>query len=178
MKKLNGGSIYQRSKDNLWCATIELGVIDGKRRKKVVASKDRAVVEAKLLEMNPNIRPVGHRSRAENMRAARAIATHKGSEWHAKVRASPNECRYCDTALNGFNMVKDHMIAVEVGGSDGIDTVQPICWECNFFKAKTPHDQFTYDGPKPRPFTVMPVKRKEWERGLEKRRMIKIRGLK
>jgi 5-methylcytosine-specific restriction endonuclease McrA len=104
------------------------------------------------------------------MREARAIATHKQSEWHRKVRASPKICRYCDTPLNGFNMVKDHMIAVEVGGSDGIDNVQPICWECNMTKGKIPHDQFVYQGPKPRPFRVLPIRQEEWDRGQAVRR--------
>jgi hypothetical protein len=164
-RKLNGGTIYQRASDGLWCAAVEMEPVDGKRRKRVVASKDRAVVEARLLEMNPAVRASGLRSRAMAMREARAIATHKPSEWHAKVRASPNFCRYCDTALNGFNQVKDHMIAVEVGGSDGIDNVQPICWECNMDKGKTPHDVFVYRGQKPRPFSVLPIRRKDYERG-------------
>jgi 5-methylcytosine-specific restriction endonuclease McrA len=168
-KRLNGGTIYRQSSDGLWCAAIALPSINGTRRKKVVRSKDRAVVEAKLLEMNPEVRGVGHRSRPEALRAARAIATHTPSEWHAKVRASPKTCRYCETALNGFNMVKDHMISIECGGSDGIDNVQPICWECNNEKRKTPHDAFEYHGQRPRPFTVMPAKRKEYERGQEVR---------
>lgn len=168
-KKLNGGTIYQQAADGLWCAAIALPSLNGTRRKKVVRSKDRAVVEAKLLEMNPAVRGVGHRSRPELMREARAIATHKPSEWHAKVRASTKECRYCDTPLNAFNMVKDHMVSIDCGGSDGIDNVQPICWECNNEKRKTPHDEFEYRGEKPRAFRVMPAKRKEYERGQQAR---------
>ena len=164
MKKLRGGSIYQRASDGLWCATIEAGTVDGKRRKRVVASKDRAVVEAKLREMNPNIGPVGHRSRYENMCRARAIATHTRKEWADKVRSTPEECRYCLVPMSLFNMVKDHMIAIEIGGSDGIDNVQPICWECNLSKRLTHPDKFVYDGPTPRPFTPMPSKVEEYER--------------
>lgn len=169
-KMRNGGTIYQRASDGLWCAAVALPSIDGKRRKRVVTSKDRAVVEAKLLEMNPDVREVGHTPRPVLLRAARAIATHTSSEWQAKVRASPNECRYCETPLNIFNMVKDHMISIDCGGSDGIENVQPICWECNNEKRKTPHDQFKYAGERPRPFRVMPAKRKEYERGYAARR--------
>lgn len=168
--KLNGGSIYQRTSDGLWCAAIALPPVDGKRRKRVIASKDRAVVEAKLRDMNPSVREVGREPRPVALRAARAIATHTQSQWHAKVRASSKQCRYCDTALNVFNTVKDHMISIHRGGSDSIDNVQPICWECNLAKYKTPHDEYVYRGEKPRPFSVMPVKRAEYERGQAVRR--------
>jgi len=43
------GSIYQRS-DGRWCSAIELGRVDGKRRRKVFTSGRRDVVEAKLAE--------------------------------------------------------------------------------------------------------------------------------
>lgn len=163
-----GGTVYQR-KDGMWVAAVELGVIDGKRKRKVITSKDRAVVEDKLRELTGGILRTVTISRAELMRAAKAKATHTPTEWHAKVRNSPKVCRYCETGLNPFNMVKDHMIAVERGGSDGIDNVQPICWECNGEKRTTPHDEFVYKGEKPRPFRVLPVRRPEYERVMAKR---------
>lgn len=168
MSRLKGGagSIYQRQ-DGLWCAALNTGTVNGKRTRKVASNKDRAVVEAKLAEWTANAAPV--KTPAEYMRDARAIATHTAGEWWAKVRSLPKTCRYCDTGLNVFNMVKDHMIAVEAGGSDGIDNVQPICWECNMEKRTIPHDQFTYQGIKPRPFSVLPNRRAEYNRGLEKR---------
>lgn len=141
---------------------------NGKRRRKVVASKDRAVVVVKLAEAVGD-GPGPTKSRAELMRAAQIIATHTPDEWHKKVRESTKICRYCDAALNHFNMVKDHMIAVEAGGSDGIDNVQPICWECNIEKYVTPHDQYIYKGTKPRPFRVFPIRRPEYDRVMEKR---------
>lgn len=162
------GSIYQR-KDGLWCASIEAGSVDGKRRKKVVTSKDRAVVERKLQELTEGYQPREFKSRPEYMRAAREIATHTPQQWYAKLRSLPKTCRYCDTALNHFNMVKDHMIAIEAGGSDGIDNVQPLCWECNVEKARTPHDQYVFKGTKPRPFRVLPVRCNEYQRVMEKR---------
>lgn len=163
-RALNGGTIYQRKSDGLWCAAVALPSIDGKRRKRVVTSKDRSVVESKLLEMNPDVRGAGHTPRPVLLRAARAIATHTDIEWYAKLRASPSDCRYCSAGLNDFNMVKDHMISLECGGSDGIDNVQPICWECNIEKRTTPHDEFEYRGERPRPFRVMPMKVREYER--------------
>jgi len=40
------GTVYRRA-DGLWCAPVELGIIDGKRRKKVFAAKDRDAAVAK-----------------------------------------------------------------------------------------------------------------------------------
>lgn len=161
-----GGTIYQR-RDGLWCVAIEAGTVNGKRKRKVITSKDRDKVVAKLEELATPKTP--KKTRAEYLREARAIATHTPSEWYAKLRTLPKICRYCDTALNHFNMVKDHMIALEAGGSDSIDNIQPICWECNVDKRTTPHDEYTYTGSKPRPFSVFPKRRPEYERVMAKR---------
>lgn len=154
------GSIYQRA-DGQWCVSIEMGIVDGKRKRKVITRKDhwRAVEIFEAHTAGAETK----KTRAEYMQAARAIATHTASEWRAKVKASPKTCRYCDTDLNLFNMVKDHMIAVESGGSDGIDNLQPICWECNMEKRTTHHDEYVFKGDKPRPFTVLPIRRNQYE---------------
>jgi len=163
MSKLKGGagSIYQRG-DGMWCGAVEFGRVDGKRNRKVITSKNRETVEARILELVADRAPV--KTRKEHMADARLIATHTPNEWYAKVRASAKTCRYCDTNLSIFNTVKDHMIAVETGGSDGIDNVQPICWECNNEKRTQHHDEYAYAGEKPRPFSVMPIRRAEYER--------------
>lgn len=166
MSKHKGGSIYQRG-DGLWCVAIEVGIVDGKRKRKVITSKDRDKVVAKLAELAVSKPP--KKSRAEYLREARQIATHTPTQWYAKLRTLPDLCRYCDTQLNHFNMVKDHMIALEAGGSDGIDNVQPLCWECNIDKRTTPHDVYVYTGVKPRPFSVFPKRRPEYERVIAKR---------
>jgi 5-methylcytosine-specific restriction endonuclease McrA len=160
-----GGSLYQRA-DGQWIGTIELGRNEnGTRVRKIVSSTDRATAEARLRELNPNygIKP---RTRTEMMREARKLGTHTGKEWGAKVAATKT-CRYCDTDLNMFNMVQDHILAIESGGSDAIDNLQPICWECNVDKYITPADQYTYTGEKPRPFSVFPNRRKMYDRMME-----------
>lgn len=156
------GTIYLR-KDGMWCAAVELPATDGRRRRKVIASKDRAVVEGKmnLLKEVENIRPVAI-PRSELMKEAQKLGTHTALEWRDVFRAAKN-CRYCETELNSFNTVKDHMIAVGRGGSDAIDNIQAICWECNSEKGPTPHDQYTYLGVKPRPFSPLPQRRGWWE---------------
>ena len=52
------GSIYRRP-DGLWAASIELPSPDGKRRRKVVSSKDKAVVIRKLTELRRNLERAG-----------------------------------------------------------------------------------------------------------------------
>ena len=137
MRSHRHGSIYQRNSDGLWVCAVSL---PGGRRK-TVASKDRAVVEAKLQELLPD--PTPPKTRAQVMAEARRLGTHTEAEFKAKTR-DVKTCRYCGDDLNYWNAVKDHMQSVYCGGSDSIDNVQKICWECNAEKFKTPHDQFTY----------------------------------
>lgn len=42
------GSIYQRESDGLWCTSVDLGIINGKRRRKVIYGKTRKEVADKL----------------------------------------------------------------------------------------------------------------------------------
>ena len=166
MDKLKYGSLYQR-KDGMWVGSVDMGLNEqGKRYRKTVSSKDRATAQAKLDAITTERKPA--KTRAQYLAESRLLGTHTPEEWDAKARTQKT-CRYCDTSLNIFNEVKDHMIALEVGGSDSIDNVQRICWECNMEKRTTPHDEFTYKGPKPRPFSVLPIRRADYQRGLDAR---------
>ena len=42
------GSIYQRESDGKWCATVDLGYVNGKRKRKVIYGKTRKEVVEKL----------------------------------------------------------------------------------------------------------------------------------
>jgi integrase len=42
------GAIYQRESDGLWCTSVDLGIINGKRRRKVIYGKTRKEVADKL----------------------------------------------------------------------------------------------------------------------------------
>jgi len=50
MRGKGEGSIYKR-KDGMWCATVELPAHGGTRRRKVITSKDKGVVIAKLTKL-------------------------------------------------------------------------------------------------------------------------------
>jgi hypothetical protein len=46
------GAIYQRESDGLWCTSVDLGIINGKRRRKVIYGKTRKEVAEKLKAMH------------------------------------------------------------------------------------------------------------------------------
>lgn len=46
------GAIYQRESDGLWCTSVDLGMINGKRRRKVIYGKTRKEVAEKLKELH------------------------------------------------------------------------------------------------------------------------------
>jgi integrase len=46
------GAIYQRESDGLWCTSVDLGIINGKRRRKVIYGKTRKEVADKLKSMH------------------------------------------------------------------------------------------------------------------------------
>ena len=55
------GSIYQRKSDNLWVGTVDLGWVDGKRKRKVVygATRARKRVPVAGPSDRQNVRAVG-----------------------------------------------------------------------------------------------------------------------
>ena len=42
------GSVYKRASDGMWCVSVELPSVDGRRRRKVIARKDKAAVMTEL----------------------------------------------------------------------------------------------------------------------------------
>lgn len=64
--------------------------------------------------------------------AAREIATHTETEWHALLMLFP----YClGCGATDRPLTKDHIVPVCQGGSDGIDNLQPLCHSCNSSKS-------------------------------------------
>lgn len=110
------------------------------------------------------------RSRADWLALARSRGTHTPTEWRAVRRAANGQCRYCAVELNVFNGVRDHKVPVARGGSDAVDNLDYICWQCNAEKAMRTPQEWSYEGPCPRPFRPLPAKRREWDRLTEGRR--------
>lgn len=59
MRGRGEGSVYKRAVDGLWCATVELPPLDGKRRKKVVTSKSKAEVLVKMAAVKRELERAG-----------------------------------------------------------------------------------------------------------------------
>lgn len=53
------GAVYQRA-DGMWCTSIELPSTDGKRRRKVVARKDKGAVVAELRALKKELEKLGN----------------------------------------------------------------------------------------------------------------------
>jgi uncharacterized protein YdaU (DUF1376 family) len=79
--------------------------------------------------------------RSERLAAARAIARHSSAEWQAMLELFP-QCVRCG---DDGQLVKDHIIPIYQGGSDGIDNIQPLCRTCNASKGPEDKDFRTPD---------------------------------
>jgi len=75
-------------------------------------------------------------TRARRLAEARKKATHTPEQWQAMVDAIGDRCLRCNHVAgdNGNGLVKDHIIPIYQGGSDGIENIQPMCRRCNAAK--------------------------------------------
>ncbi|MDR6907519.1 5-methylcytosine-specific restriction endonuclease McrA [Agromyces sp. 3263] len=133
---------------------------NGKRRRRMAVKSAREEAAAVLEQWRSelDLRPVG--TRAEYMAAARELGTHSRAEAIALLR-STSHCRYCKTPLDTFNCVQDHIVPVALGGSDAIENIQIICWECN--NAKGNRTDYVYEGTEPRPLSPLPQRQGWWD---------------
>jgi integrase len=89
------GSIYQRESDGLWCTSVDLGIVNGKRKRKVIYGKTRKEVADKLKAL--------HRDQQLGLKLATEVVTvkHYLERWLeqvVKVRNRPRTHKsYDDT---------------------------------------------------------------------------------
>lgn len=92
----------------------------------------RALVRDALRDRPTTFRPYPHVIvRAARLKAARAKATHSIEQWIALIAEFGQRCVRCATP---GKVTKDHIVPLFLGGSDGIDNLQPLCLMCNSTK--------------------------------------------
>jgi 5-methylcytosine-specific restriction endonuclease McrA len=74
---------------------------------------------------------LNRKKRSLRMTMAREKGTHTKEEWEALKQEFKEICVRCGKKCI---QVKDHILSVYLGGSDGIDNIQPLCWDCNVKK--------------------------------------------
>lgn len=148
------------------------------RRRKTVYSRSREGLLAKIKALGLSVdQPAGDPyDRQSALQAARALGTHSGAEWTALCRRTP-ACRYCGVSLTYWNDAKDHRVPIARGGSDSIDNLQRICWECNLAKGALTDDEYAYKGA-PRGFRPHPAREHDYLQtvALAERRRAAARG--
>ena len=69
------------------------------------------------------------RLRSKRMSCARAKASHTFQEWEALRSKANGVCPRCLRETR--RLQKDHITPIYMGGSDGVDNLQPLCMLCN-----------------------------------------------
>ena len=70
------------------------------------------------------------RIRSARLSAARKLAKHTPEQWDALLDLVGRECLRCGADA----YLKDHILPIYLGGSDGIENLQPLCRQCNSAK--------------------------------------------
>lgn len=150
------GSIYQRSSDGRWLASVEVEDNRGgtaKRKRKTLSAKTREGVEARLDAYRAEHPALGRSidsrgTRRRNIDRGRELGTHTEREWLDHVESVGGICEYCGiqtglifrapgggiTYKSDKKRVKDHRTPLAAGGSDAIENIACVCHRCNGLK--------------------------------------------
>src|SRR4029079_17208045 len=75
-----------------------------------------------------------HQKRSERLSEARRKGTHTDEQWEAMKEEFGSCCVRCGRTEPDVELVKDHIVPMYQGGSDGIENLQPLCRYCNSSK--------------------------------------------
>lgn len=78
------------------------------------------------------------RTRAARLAEARKKGRHTQEEWESLLTLTGQQCVRC--RAQGVDLVKDHITPIYLGGSDGIENIQPLCIRCNSSKSSDTTD--------------------------------------
>ena len=80
----------------------------------------------------------GKMLRSERLAEARRKGTHTQAEWESLQAFCRHHCVKCQAS--NCELVKDHILPLYKGGSDGIENIQPLCRKCNAQKGPESKD--------------------------------------
>lgn len=73
--------------------------------------------------------------RQERLTLARQNGSHTKEEWEKMILFFESKCVKCFGTSGLANVERDHIIPIyQIGSSDGIDNIQPMCARCNASK--------------------------------------------
>jgi 5-methylcytosine-specific restriction endonuclease McrA len=72
--------------------------------------------------------------RSERVRLANLKGRHTKQQWQEMKEFFNHTCLRCYGSSGLANVVKDHIIPLYQGGSNGLDNLQPLCAFCNASK--------------------------------------------
>jgi 5-methylcytosine-specific restriction endonuclease McrA len=78
------------------------------------------------------------KKRSQRLAAAKRLGRHTKDDWLALKEMFGGRCVRCIALGNSsglLNVDKDHIMPLYLGGSDGIDNLQPLCALCNASKS-------------------------------------------
>ena len=70
-------------------------------------------------------------TRSQRLAEARRKGVHTAEKWQAMLEVFSHTCVQCRVQNPRGGIVKDHILPIYQGGSDGIDNLQPLCTSCN-----------------------------------------------
>lgn len=73
-----------------------------------------------------------HLLRSQRLSIAKTKGTHTSQQWKELLGLCDNKCVIC----GDVDIVKDHIVPIYQGGSDGITNLQPLCKSCNSRKGR------------------------------------------
>lgn len=103
--------------------TLKRDLIKYENRKTINKNNAMKKWGSSLAELNDE-------KRSQRLSIARKKATHSKEEWIEMINFF-GKCVKCGASEK---IVKDHIIPIYQGGSDGIDNLQPLCEKCNSSK--------------------------------------------
>ena len=101
-----------------------------KNRQNAMSKWGKTIIEQEDFE-NLTLKQKNSMLRRDRLKEANKKGTHTEEEWLEMKRFFNNICVKCG---NSEDIVKDHITPIYMGGSNGLDNIQPLCRSCNSSK--------------------------------------------